>query len=43
MKKMALLLAKEDQKEETGSIWEFLRRVRRFIEAFLPLFQPALA
>ena len=43
MKKMALLLAKEDQKEETGSIWEFLRRVRRFIEAFLSLFQPALA
>jgi hypothetical protein len=43
MKKMALLFAKEDQKEETGSIWEFLRRVRRFIEAFLPLFQPALA
>ncbi len=43
MKKMALLLAKEDQKEETGSIWEFLKRFRRFIEAFLPLFQPALA
>jgi len=43
MKKMALLLAKEDQKEETGSIWEFLMRVRRFIEAFLPLIQPALA
>jgi len=43
MKKMALLLAKEDQKEETGSIWEFLKRVRRFIEKFLPLFQPALA
>jgi len=43
MKKMALLLAKEDQKEETGSIWEFLKRVRRIIEAFLPLFQPALA
>ena len=43
MKKMALLLAKEDQKEETGSIWEFPKRVRRFIEAFLPLFQPALA
>ena len=43
MKKMALLLAKEDQKEETGSIWEFRKRVRRFIEAFLPLFQPALA
>ncbi len=43
MKKMALLLAKEDQKEETGSIWEFLKRVRRFIEAFLPLLQPALA
>jgi len=43
MKKMALLLAKEDQKEETGSIWEFLKRVKRFLEAFLPLFQPALA
>ena len=43
MKKMALLLAKEDQKEETGSVWGFLKRFRRFIQAFLPLFQPALA
>jgi transposase len=43
MKKMARLFAKEDHKEETGSIGEFLRRVRRFTEAFLQLFQPALA
>ena len=43
MKKMALLFAKEDQKEEIGSIWAFLRGVSRFTETFLPSFQPALA
>jgi len=43
MKKMALLLAKEECKGETDSIGGFLRRFRRFTETFLPSFQPAFA